>query len=278
MPHGSGRELMERVYTILRWPEDIRTKEGRARFEEALKRFRELIKHDWIRKAIKGKARVVVLDLCGGTGIGGIALAKVLVEEGVAVDLIVNDVRENALRKAIEFSKEILGFEAKIIIDDALNIHKHDIVADVVLLYGLTTPHFSPYDMVRLTASVSNVTRRNGVFIVEELDRTYNLMGYKDVLAEVATENAVILSFHAGYDIRTGMFKRILIDLSSLERVALNFRFWDMASTAAILWMFFKDVYFMPIDGRRTQGFLIARQPRGLKPDDYRTYPSIVRK
>ncbi len=210
-----------------------------------------------------------------------LASAKVLVEYGVAVDLIVNDVRETALRKAIEFSKEILGFEANIIMDDTLNIHKHDIVADLVLLYGLIMPRFSPYDMVRLTALVSNITRRNGVFIVEELDRTYNvmyLMGYKDVLAEVATENAVIPSLHAGYDIRTGMFKRLFIDLSGLERVALNLRLWDMASIAAILWMFFKDVDFMPISGKRTRVFLIARQPRGFKPDDYREHPSILRK
>ncbi len=172
MSHDSSEELMEKAYSILRWPEDIRTKESKARLEESLNRFRELIKHDWIRRAIEGKARIVLVDLCGGTGIGGIALAKVLAEDGVAVDLIVNDIRETALRKAVEFSREVLGFEAKIIKDDALNIHKHDIIADVVLLYGLTTPHFSPYDMIRLVASVGSIIRPNGVFIVEESDRT----------------------------------------------------------------------------------------------------------
>ncbi len=277
LPHGS--EYFEKLYSVFRWAEDIRTGRGRKRFEESLSRFRELVKHPWVKEVLKDKEELVILDVCGGTGIGGIALAKVLQEAGMDVELIVNDVRGSALEKAKVFARELLNKEARAIKDNALNIHKHSVKADIALLYGFSTPHFNPYDMVRLTASVGRVLRHDGLYIVEEVDRMYNIMcliGYKYVLPEIASEEEVVISMHAGYDVRKGVFKRLMLDLTTMRRSLSETYFWSVAGTAAILWVFFKDVDYLPM-GRGTRGFLIARMPRGMDPSTYEEDPAIIR-
>ncbi|RLG73978.1 MAG: hypothetical protein DRO14_06145, partial [Thermoprotei archaeon] len=275
LPHRS--EYFEKLYSVFRWAEDIRSERGRKRFEESLRKFEELVKHPWVKEVVKEKEELVILDVCGGTGIGGVALAKVLQETGVDVELIINDVRESALEKAKVFAKELLSKEARTIKDDALNIHKYSVKADVALLYGFSTPHFNPYDMVRLAASVGAVLRYDGLYIVEEVDRIYNIMcliGYKYVLPEIASEEEVVISMHAGYDVRKGVFKRLMLDLTTMRRSLSEAYFWSVAGTAAILWVFFKDVDYLPID-RGTRGFLIAKTPRGVDPSTYEESPAI---
>jgi len=272
-------EYFEKLYSAFRWAEDIRTERGRKRFEESVYKFKELLNHSWIRKVLKDREKVVVLDICGGTGIGGIALTKVILEADKNVDLIVSDVRGSALEKAKIFAREFLNREICTIKDNILNIHRYDIKADIVLLYGFSTPHFNPYDMVRLAASVGKVLKNDGLYIVEETDRMYNityLIGYERVLPEIATEEEVVVSLHAGYDVRRGTFRRLILDLTTMRRAIGEAYFWNIASTAAILWVFFKDVDYLPM-GRETRGFLIARMPRGIDPSAYEEYPAIIR-
>ncbi len=270
-------DLLERFYEVFPWGDDLRRSEVRSRFEESVNNFSRLIDHEFV-KSIVDRGFVRVIDICGGGGIGGIALAKVLAEKGVRVELTVNDLRESALSIAVRNAEEVLGFKPRIVKANALELYRYGVKADIALLHGLSTPHFNPYEMVRLAASTAKILESDGVFIVEETDRVYGifyLVGYKDVVAEYAGEDKISLTIHSGYDVRRGVFYRVFLDIPSMKRVKAPIRFWDVAGTASILWVFFKEVDFLPTRSSR-RGFVIAAKPRGIDPEEYSVYPRII--
>jgi len=269
---------LEKLYAIIGWVEDLSSVKGKSRFEEAVRVFRKVIAHLWIKDVLENKDKVSVLDVCGGTGVGGLAFSKVLQDKGVDVKLIVNDLRESALEKAKAFGKEILGKDVDVLLCDAAEIHRHGVKADIALLYGLSTPHFNPWSMVRLTVSVAKVLEPSGVFIVEESDRHYNVfykVGYKDVLPEYVSENKVVLTIHSGYDVRKGVFKRTVLNLLSMDRALIEVHFWSIANTAALLWVFFDNIDFLPANSQ-TRGLVLAKKPRGLNPELYGSQPAML--
>jgi len=78
-----------------------------------------VVEHEWIRERVGGKDRISIVEYCSGTGIGGIALARILREKyGVAIDLLLIDLRRNALEIAKRFSREELGFEVDTLVAD----------------------------------------------------------------------------------------------------------------------------------------------------------------
>ena len=270
-------ERLEKIYSVFPWPEDLHSVEGRRRFEEACSVFREVIEHPWVR-SILGKQRIRVLDVCGGTGIGGIALAKVLIERGLGIELVINDLRASALDKAARYAKEVLGIDIETLCCDATELHRLGVKADIVLMYGVSTPHFDPYRMIQLSASLARVVNPEGVVLIEEFDRVYGLLcrvGFRALTVERADEESAVITLDAGYDVKRGVFRRLFLDLVSMNRAVMEYRMWDVASVAAILWVFFRDVDFKPLRSY-LRGFLIAKEPRGLDPDEYRSLPSIA--
>lgn len=269
---------LERLYSIIKWVEDLHTDEGRKRLKASIDVFRKIKEHRWFKELVSKKRKIKLLDVCGGTGIGGLALAKTLLEIGLEIDLVVNDLRKDALSKAKIFSKEILGKEASVILDDATRLHKHGLQFDIALLYGLTTPHFSPYDMVKLISSVSKVLVPSGLFLLEETDRLYNifyLLGYKDLVIEGVDNERIVLSLHVKHDVRKGTFERMTLNLIDMSRTLNDVYYWDVASTAALLWVFFADVDYIPI-GKETRGMLISTKPRSIDVNQYQNYPAII--
>jgi len=191
-------ERLEELYGLVQWVEDPRSEEGMRKYLEALDRVRKLLEHDWFKKLLESRRRVSVLDVCGGTGIGGVALAKVLDEEGVEVELTALDLRRSALEVASVWGSEELGREVRTVEADARRVHELGLKADVTLLYGFSAPHFDPWDMARLLSSVSEVLSGDGLLAMEETDRRYSiffLQGYARALAEAASEEGVVASF-----------------------------------------------------------------------------------
>lgn len=257
---------LERMYRVYKFPEDP-FGEGRPRYEQALREASRILDHEWVREVVGSSDRISLMDLCGGTGIGGVAFAKKLIGMGKSVELIIVDLRESALKIAREFSRRELGFEAKTVVHDARRVHELGYSPDIVLIWGLSTPHFSPWDLVSMYASVSMMLGRNGIMIVEESDRVYTIfltMGYKNVLCEHASGNSVVVTMHVGHDVLTGYTTRVAYDLVTREHVLMNAYFWDIASSAAFAWIFFEDVDFMAREGSRATGYIIARKPRAL--------------
>jgi SAM-dependent methyltransferase len=252
-------ESLEKMYRLFRWPEDISEESGRKRYHDSLKEFSTILSHNWMKDVLKGD-NIRIVDVCSGTGIGGIALAKKIIELNKSVELTFVDLREEALKKAIEFSKAELGLEANVIAVDARELYKLKLEADIAILWGLTTPHFNPIDLIKLYGSISTILQKEGVFIAEETDRFYMLRGYKDFLLERYDERGPVFSIHYKHDFLTGYTTRII--LAGGETHPMDMYFWDIASSIAFTWMFFEDVDF--VQSRPYMGYILAHRPRKM--------------
>ncbi len=264
-------EELSRLYSLLGWPGDPYTREGRARYEEAIKEAEKILNHEWLSTTLGGKDSVRILDLCGGSGIAGAAFAKALKERGVKPEVIVIDLREEALSVARKFIEEETGVKPETLALDVTRMRDANLSADLAVLWGLSTPHFSPWDLLKVVSGTASNLTADGVLVIEEVDRHAGIFlanRYQYVMPELISEGKVTVSVHEGRDPRTGLVSRVLVDLTSGESVRLKVYFWDIASVAAITWAFFKDVDFIPGKSSR-HGYIIAKWPReALKPEE----------
>jgi len=262
---------LSRLYNLLGWPGDPYTCEGRARYEGTIKEAEKIINHEWFSATLKGKDSVKILDVCGGSGIAGAALAKALREKGVKPEVIVIDLREEALSVARKFIEEEIGVKPETLALDVTRMHDANLNADLAVLWGLSTPHFSPWDLMKVVSGVASNLVADGVLVIEEFDRHAGIFlanRYQYVMPELVSEDRVTVTVHEGRDPITGYVSRVLVDLTSRETTRMKVYFWDIASVAAITWAFFKDVDFIPGKSSR-HGYIIAKWPREtLKPTD----------
>jgi hypothetical protein len=264
---------LENLYRISPWPEDL-AGGGKRRFEEAYKVFSDIIEHRWFRDLLLSRRSILILDLCGGVGVGGISLAKVLVERGFDARVIINDLRSSALEKARVYGREMLGFDVEVVLANALEIDKYVSRADIALIYGLSLPHFDSYDLVYLMSVLSKILGDEGVLAIEEIDRVWLLFSQRDKRDYFLeySDDRYILSGHVSYNPLRGLFKRVFIDLSTMDRVYADFRLWDLASVLSTAWIFFREIDFVPIK-TFYHGIILARRSRGIDPDMYREKP-----
>lgn len=266
---------LEILYRLLSWPEDPES--IRKRIDDGRNKFKALIKHEWL-SGIARRQRMRILDLMGGTGVGSISLALTLKEQGISSEITIVDLRESALETARDYALEYLGVEPTTIRVEVEEFQERvKCPYDIVLIYGLSLPHLDPYQLVRVAANTAYCLSEEGVVVVEEVDRTYNvfyLVRYKDVVVGKAGEDKLVVSYHSGYDFRRGMFKRLWVNHYSLERKEAYLRYWDLAGVAGILWAFFKDVDLLPYD-RPGYGFILAVKPRRVQPEEFRGVPRI---
>ncbi len=272
--------LLEDLYGVIGWVEDPYSDAGRRRFEKALECLKKFVEHSWVKELVESKREVRVLEVCSGTGIGGVALAKTLIDRGVEVHLLITDLRSSALRVASEWGSSVLGVDVDTRVIDARKVHLMGEVFDIVLMFGYSAPHFNPWETVRLLASVSSVLGDKGVFVAEESDRRYNIFlvqGYKHVLPEPSKGEVPIISVHGGYDIVKGTVRRSYIDLTGGKKpVTVETFLWGLAELAAFTWIFFEDVDLTPLD-RGTASLIVAREPRRrILPGDLKE-PSILK-
>ncbi|MEM3957998.1 MAG: class I SAM-dependent methyltransferase [Thermoproteota archaeon] len=268
MGSNTGSARLSKFYSLFPWPEDPYSEHGRKRYEDALKDMEILVSSRTLQNLVEKKT-VKVLEACGGTGIGGVALSKVLMSRGVSVDLLVTDLRGEALETAERFGYEETGCKVRTALMDAREINRIGEKFNLVLLYGLSTPHFNPWDFVRLLSSAGEALNDDGFLAVEEVDRRYSIFltaGYKWALYEAFDETKPVISFHAGYDLKSGMVKRVFWNFKG-EPLSMELYYWGFAELACLTWVFFKDVDLVGLG--RARGFIVGVSPRRLlKPEE----------
>ncbi|MGB9895624.1 MAG: methyltransferase domain-containing protein [Thermoproteota archaeon] len=276
-----GDEL-EKLYEVFKWNEDLFDEKGKARYAKVYNEISKVLEHKWIQNLVNSKNRLSVLDLCGGTGIAGIAFSEKLKEIGKNTELTIVDLRKSALEKAKEFGKLVLNAEPNVISQDARKLSELSIVADLVLLWGFTTPHFNPWDLIKVYSSLSKLMNCEGVLVVEESDRFGGILstGYRDILGEYYSKDHFVVTIHSSHDVVTGFTERIAVDLITREISPMKLYFWDIASSAAMAWMFFYDVDFIQSASSKMNGYIVAYRPRKtIDPSLYLSQePSILKK
>ncbi len=273
-------EKIEKSYKVAKWIDTPDAPTSMKRFDETLVEMRSMVEYDWLSNQLKRKSSVKILDICGGWGIGGVALSKAIREKNKGTKLTILDLRRDVREDSKIFSKRVLGEAAKFKLADVTKLGFID-EFDVAVMWGFSTPHFDPWQMTKLVANVSRNLSEDGCFMIEEMDRQYTVLvqsGYQRILSERVTEDRAILSLHAGYDPVKGSFKRLLMNLFERDSTSEEFTFWGIAYLAQLLWMFFEDVDF--IERERYRGVLIASRPRkSMNIDSYFcTPPRILNK
>ncbi|RLF47525.1 MAG: hypothetical protein DRN20_05855 [Thermoplasmata archaeon] len=189
--------------------------------------------------------------------------------------------RENALKRAQKFGKKLFGKNFETMVMDARNAHMLGRRFDIVLLYGLSTPHFSPWDIVKLYSSATRCLKNHGIFVVEETDRRLGIFinkGYKWALVESGgVHDRFTMSFHAGYDVLRGMIRRVYFDPANPAKfVPMDIFMWGIAEVAAMAWVFFEDVDLIALEN--TRHFILGKRPRKALRDIKLEEPSCLRK
>jgi len=156
---------------------------------------------------------------------------------------------------------------------------------DIALMWGSSSPHFNPWDMNKLMASISHTLSDNGLLVMQEADRFYNIIvrGYRDIIyVEEEYENKIVLDVFTGYDPLRGTCRRRVINLKNPDKTAtMDLYYWNIAGLAALLWIFFKDIDIIEIPGHapRAKYIILAHKPRkGVKPEDFNEPPYVFRK
>lgn len=270
---------LSRFYSIFGWPDDPDTEAGRRYLEATAQSMERLLKHSLVERMIAQRRKVRILEICAGSGFGGVTLAKTLMDKKIRFDLLLTDLRQDALAAGQRWGRQVLGQDVRIDQADAREVHRLRKKFDLCLMHGLSTPHFNPWDMVRILASVSQALTDDGLFAIDEIDRKYQILmvqGYKWAYAEGRDEENLTLSFHTGYDPVKGSCKRTFLGLKDLANpVTTDIVWWGLAEVGAMAWTFFKDVHLLNVSGMRH--FLLGSHPRrALKPGDLKA-PSMVR-
>ncbi|RKX70284.1 hypothetical protein DRP53_05550 [candidate division WOR-3 bacterium] len=272
---GGKRKMEEdklsQLYSVLPWPDNPESKAGQEYYETTLGFMKRLIQHPWLEEILSRRKKIRILEVCGGAGYGGVALSRTILNRASSVSLLITDLRKKALARAKKWGTQVIGKRVETLVIDVKKIHTLRRKFDLALMYGLSTPHFNPRELVRLLSSVSDRLEEDGIFVVDEMDRRYTIflnVGYKWALAEGAEEDRLAVSFHSGYDPSKGTFKRVFIDLARRGTpVTLETFMWGLAEVAAMMWIFFKAVDLVQL--RATRHFILGYRPRKiLKPQD----------
>ena len=274
---SSTEETLERLYQLIGWVEDLSSPEGRRRFDRYLRLLPDLLAHPWIAALLQRELRIA--DVCAGTGLGGIALAKLLAVRGLRCRLTLVDLRSSALDKAKQFAaQEIPGVEVETLKHDVARLHELNRCFDLVLMFGASAAHFNPWQFLGVLTAIAYCLSDDGVLVLEEPDRRYTIAvrGYRIVMPEKGTDFGI--SVHRGYDFRRGTFIRAYVDLlNPSQRVVYPICFWGVAELAAFCWCFFHNVDLLPCN-RSNTFFVIAQSPRRLlTPELFAELPRAVR-
>jgi len=258
---------MEVLYNLLNWPSNPLTPEGKRRMFESMDVLSRVIRHEWFEQLLKRRS-VKVLDVCSGGGVGGFALAKILMDRGVDVELVLIDLRLEDLRNALKFGNMFVPhLRLDVVFMRAEDLYTMRRKFDVAMIWGFSMPHFNPWSALRLFASLSSALVKDGLLLVEEVDRMLTIflgVGYRYIHPEGLDAQALV-SIHRGYDIVRGVVRRLLIDLSTGMKVLYEAHLnWSIALIATFMWVFFENVDAGMIDKGVGKAVVLGYGPRAF--------------
>ncbi|MGQ4892969.1 MAG: hypothetical protein ACP6IP_10890 [Candidatus Njordarchaeia archaeon] len=276
-------ENLQNFYSVYKFPEDIETEVGSKRFELLKKDFKRILEHEWLKEILNNKDTVSFVDICSGKGMGAFALANALKETGKKFEAYMVDARCDALKHAEKTAAEKFGFKPKTICSNILEADNLPTNQDIVIMVGKSAPHFSPWDMIKLLFTASEMLSENGILILDEGDRIYSILvksGYRDFLIEYVDEKNAVATIHKGYNWKTGMFTRAAYNLFNPTKIVFaDVYFWSLSELMALAWLFFQDIDFIKeSESRYASGFILAKQPRKrIKKEDIDKTPKILK-
>ena len=239
------------------------SEQGYRHYIRSLEVMEYITKHQFVKELLD-KREIKILDLCGGCGIGSTALATVILKRltDKHISITIVDIRNEALSIAKKWAKERLGIDVETIMLNALEIHKLKRKYDIVLLYGNSISHFSPWDSLILFSTLSDIITDKGIVIIENVDvGSLLLLGYKHIW----TEKGPVVNIHTSYDLLKGTCNRLCMAIGKSKKGRVSLHFWYTASLGALLYCFFKELSIMMHPWELWTSYIFARNPRNMR-------------
>ena len=265
---GGSKDVLTLQYRAIGWPSKPGDPEAVARFASIEEFMRSLLKKGVFREVLSiGRARV--LDVMAASGICGVALARVLSEVGVYVDLVVSDLREEELGLAREWVREASIKEGAVrlstAVADAAMLPKHFKGAefDVATVWGSSLPHLDAWQLPLLISGVRELQPPHGVLIIEQADLLPGILVRND-FRYVLVEGREALTIFETYDTLRGVQRRLLYKLPEMKYLGrVESRLWEVAQVLVLTWLFYEDVDLHEHRemGRNTKA-IVAKHPR----------------
>jgi SAM-dependent methyltransferase len=247
------------LYELYFWPDDPSSERGQKYLQETFYYFQKLIDSSIISSNFLDKDEWNVLEICAGSGYGSLVFASLFPNK--KVNVLVTDTRdlfmENARLSAILGINNVNFRQI-----EAMQISDFNKKFDVIIMYGLSTPHFPPKESIQLYSKVKEALSVDGFFILQEMDRRKALFldgkYYKKAYAEGHNERLV--SEEIGYNVDDGTVQReYYSEKDPSSRVSSKSFFWSVAETDALLSLYWDKVDKVPLGGDKY--FLISSEP-----------------
>ncbi len=247
------------LYELYFWPDDPSSDRGQKYLQETVSYFQKLIDSRIISSQLLDKDEWNVLEICAGAGYGSLVLASLFPWK--KVNVLVTDTRdllmENARLSAI-LGVNNVNFKQL----EAMQISELNKKFDMIIMYGFSTPHFTPKEAIKLYSKVKECLFAEGIFIVQEMDRRKVLFlegnYHKKAYAEGYTERLV--SEETGYNVDDGTVQRDYYSEKDPScRVTSKSFFWSVAETDALLSLYWDKTDKISLGGDKY--FLISSEP-----------------
>ncbi|GEM_PF-422945 len=264
-----GSVSLSRLYREIGWLVDPSDPKARERFWSIVSTMEKLASSGVFREVVE-RRRASLLDAMAASGICGVALARVLLERGVGVELVVSDLRSDDLG-LVGGWLDVAGISGEVgvetVVADATKLPEAlgGRVFDIVTVWGSSLPHLDVYSLPLLVSGVRELQPSYGVLVIEQHDILPRILvtgGFKYILPEGKN----LLTIYRGYDRLRGVQKRLAYVLPSLEYVGeVQSRLWDIAQVASFTWLFYRDIqlysHIEPVFGIASS-VIIAKYPR----------------
>jgi hypothetical protein len=89
-------DTMEKIYRVGKWIPGPGTEEGSTRYKQTLVEMRRVLDHEWCKNVKSRRGVLRIIDVCGGWGLAGIAMCKILKERGIETELSILDIRRDS--------------------------------------------------------------------------------------------------------------------------------------------------------------------------------------
>jgi hypothetical protein len=250
--------LKNNLYDLYFWPDDSSSERGQKYLLETTDYFKTLIKSKIISEKLLEKQEWNILEICAGSGYGSLVFASLFPDK--RINVLVTDSRDLLMQSA-RLSATLGISNSSFKQFDATKLSELNRKFDVIIMYGLSTPHFSPKEAIKLYANIKDSLSIDGIFIVQEMDRRKALFldgnYYKKAFAEGYGERLV--SEEKSYNIEDGMIEReYYSEKDPSKRVSTRSFLWSIAETDALLSLYWNRVDKVSLVGDRF--FLIASE------------------
>ena len=237
---------LSRLYKEIEWVVDPSDSRARERFKSIVSTMEKLVSYGVFREVLE-RGEASILDVMAASGICGVALAKVFVDRGARVELVVSDLRSDDLGLVdswLDFAGISGRVDVETLVADATKLPEalSGRVFDVVTVWGSSLPHLDVYSLPLLVSGARELQPSHGVLVIEQHDILPRLLvtsSFKYILPE----GKKLLTIYRGYDRLRGIQKRLAYVLPSLEYIGEVYsRLWDIAQIASFTWLFYKNI------------------------------------